>query len=48
MKDTAPKMDVRFCIYHLAKMALKAASVVGIFGIAREVHKVHKSIEKHR
>lgn len=36
------------CCMKIAKLALKAAGVCAAFCIANEIHRVHKSIEKHK
>lgn len=33
--------------FKITKLALKAASVAAAFCIMKEIHKVHKAIEKH-
>lgn len=34
--------------FKIAKLALKAASVAATICIAKEIHRVHKSIENHK
>lgn len=37
---------IAHCAYHVAKILLKAATVCAICHVAKEVHKVHKAIER--
>ncbi len=44
------KHDEHFALhlgFAIAKLALKAAIVAGIFCMAKEAHKIHKAIEQH-
>lgn len=44
------KHDEHFALhlgFAIAKLALKAAVVAGIFCMAKEAHKIHKAIEQH-
>ncbi len=34
--------------FKIAKLVLKAAGVAAAFCLVKEVHRVHKSIERHR